>query len=66
MNSKNCETMCIAPTTSYGGFRKGFTKKQFESHITKIFMDVTHEKLKKSPNFYKMTPKFQKWILRKL
>lgn len=38
MNSLNGEIVRIAPPTPHGGFHKGFARKSYESHVTKIFI----------------------------
>lgn len=46
-HSKNGETVCTAPPTTYRGFHKGFPKKSFGSHITKKFVDEHIRKIEK-------------------
>lgn len=46
MKSKNFEPISSTPTISLEEFHKVFTKTSSKSHISKIFIAMTHEKLK--------------------
>lgn len=59
MESMNCETIRTAPKTSCEEFHNVFKSPSFRRHITKIFMAITHKRLRKSPNIYELVSKGQ-------